>query len=309
MRNAFTNALIDKFKKEKEKGDLNSFLLTGDLGFSAFEKIRENYPEHFINMGLSEQNMISVAGGMAYLGKKVYVYSIIPFLLYRTFEQIRNDVCYPNLSVVLVGVGSGVVYANSGPTHHAIEDLKVADALPNITILSPSDPREVSIFMQKIDKINSPVYLRLSRNGEPIIHNKHGEIKIGKPLELSKGSEVLIISIGAITKVAIDVARKLNSEEGNFAELLEVHTFKPFDYKKIAEVAKNKKLVITLEENTGALFEKVSVALNNMGINILPFKLPDKFINFSGTEEYILDRYGISTEKVYKKIKKVLARI
>ena len=125
MRTAFVNELENIMDKDE-----NTFLLTGDLGFSVFERLRERWSKQYINMGVAEQNMIGVAAGMALTGKQVFVYSIIPFIVYRPFEQIRNDVCYQNLPVRLVGVGAGFSYSDAGFTHHAIEDYGILRSFP-----------------------------------------------------------------------------------------------------------------------------------------------------------------------------------
>lgn len=307
MRNTFVKGLIELLNSEKRNGKLNTYLLTGDLGFNAFEPIRDMYPKHIINAGIAEQNMVGVSGGMAMLRKNVFVYSIIPFILYRAFEQIRNDVCYPNLPVRFVGMGASMSYANAGATHHPLEDLKVADSLPNMTILSPSDPKEVEIFMQLMNSIKGPVYMRLSRNGDPLVHEKHDLIRIGKALKLVEGNEVLIVACGIVTKTALEVANKFNHKKNKTVEVLEIHTFKPFDYGSIAKSATGKKLVISIEDNTGALYEKVAVAIGGAEKQkVMSFKVPDEFTHMSGTREHLFDSYGITTAEICKRIQKVI---
>ena len=226
--------------------DGNTFLLSGDLGFSVFEDIKEKHADRYINMGVAEQNMLGVAAGMALAGKNVFVYSIIPFLLYRPFEQLRNDICYQNLPVRLVGVGAGFSYSDAGFTHHSIEDYGILKSLPNISILSPADPKEVSSLMQQVSKVEGPVYLRLSRNGEPILHDKHEKLKIGTALEISNGSDILFISAGSILGLALKVAKMLN-DLGHSTQILNYHTIKPFDEQSLLRNAIDKKLIVTLE--------------------------------------------------------------
>jgi transketolase len=307
MRHTFVNGLLNIIEKEDSDGKELTYLLTGDIGFSAFEKIREEHPKHFMNMGLSEQNMVGVSAGMAKLGKKVFIYSIIPFLLYRTFEQVRNDICYPNLPVRMVGVGAGLAYANAGATHQPVEDLRIAGALPNLTVLSPSDPKEVELFMQKIDSIKGPAYMRLSRNDEPMLHGEDLRIDIGKALRLTTGNRILIVSSGILTKMALEVAGMLNKNEKDSVEVLEMHTFKPFDYSAVVGSAEGKKIIVTIEDSTGALAEKVATALVGRGIqSFISFKLPDEFTHVSGTKEYLFKSYGISAPDIYSRIKSAM---
>jgi len=140
MRQSFINTLTKLAKIDK-----NLYLLTGDLGFSVFEDFIEKFPKRFINCGVAEQNMMGVAAGLALSGKKVYVYSFIPFIIMRCFEQVRNDICYQNLDVKIVGIGGGISYGSLGATHHAIEDISLMRALPNMTVICPGDPIEAGL--------------------------------------------------------------------------------------------------------------------------------------------------------------------
>jgi len=301
MRNTFARILLERMDKKE------CYLLTGDLGFSVFEPIRDAHPTYFINMGVSEQNMVGVASGLAHQGKDVFVYSIVPFIAYRAFEQIRDDVCYPNLKVRFIGVGAGLAYSDAGPTHHSYEDTSVVGSLPNITIFSPSDPKEVEFFMKNLDEVKGPLYMRLSRSGEPVLHQLHGQMKIGKALRIAEGEDILIISTGAITKTAIEVASKLAAEEIS-SEILEFHTLKPFDSAAVRKEAAGKRLIVTLEENTGYLHSNVAVALGSLEqhAKLLPFTLPDAFLHVSGSRDYLLQKSGLDALTIYSKIKAMI---
>ncbi len=283
-----------------------AYLLTGDLGFSVFDDLRKVHPKYFLNMGVAEQSMVGISAGLAHSGKEVYVYSIVPFIMYRAFEQIRNDLCYPNLPVRLIGVGAGLSYSDAGPTHHSIEDVAISTALPNMTVLSPSDPKEVEFFMRKMSTINGPVYLRISKRGEPLLHSMHKNMKIGRALKIANGNDVLIVSTGAITKQAIETAQMLE-KEGTSCEILDMHTLKPFDDKSVINSARNKKLVVTVEENSGGLASMVAQTLSSIGgPKQLQFKLPDEFSHLSGSREYLLNNYGLNPSKMAAKIKKAI---
>lgn len=302
MRNTFVKGL-----SERMATDSNVVLLTADLGWNSFDRIRELYPKQFVNIGLAEQAMAGIAAGMAKMGKEVFIYSIIPFLLYRAFEQIRNDICYPDLPVRLVGTGAGLAYGEAGSTHHPLEDLRIAAALPNMIVLSPSDPKEVEMFMSLMRDMNHPVFMRLGRTREPVLHNKHKSVVVGKALRLIEGDDVLLISTGIVTKVALEVAKGLNSKS-IAAELLEMHTFKPFDDESVVNSAYGKKLVITVEDNNGALAERVAKALLDRGIKtkFMSFNIPDQFTHISARPEYLMNTYGISYDNIIEKIKGAL---
>ncbi len=298
MRNTFVRALQTQMEDDKD-----TILLTADLGWASFDQLREKYPDRVLNMGLSEQAMVGVSGGMAKMGKNVFVYSIIPFMLYRAFEQVRDDVCYPDLPVRLVGTGAGLSYGDAGSTHHPFEDLRIAAALPNMTVLSPSDPKEVEVLTEQTRNIKHPVYMRLGRNGEPVLHDKHNQIRIGKALKLTEGKEVLIVSTGVVTGTALEAARVLN------AEVLEIHTFKPFDEEAVRKEAKGKSVIATVEDCTGALEERVAKALAGAGSEYKPlaFKFPDQFTHISAKSEYLLEHYGISANNIVEQVKKAMA--
>ena len=306
MRRAFVNEL-----ESIMKNDENTLLLTGDLGFSVFERIRDSFPKQYINMGVSEQNMIGVAAGMALTGKQVFVYSIIPFLVFRPFEQVRNDICYQNLPVRLVGVGAGYSYSDAGFTHHAIEDYGILRSQPNLTILSPADPLEVAELTKQIPLIKGSSYMRLDRNGESILHDKHKYIKIGKALELAKGEDILFVTTGSILGKALEVKHLLELD-GYSMTILNYHTIKPFDELTLLKHLEGKTLVVTLEEhlvNTG-IFSIVSqiILRHNICVKAIPFGIEEPFHQVSGSKEFMLTQYGIESKLIYDKIKKALGQ-
>src|SRR3972149_11388361 len=165
MRTAFIQSV-----SEWAAQDERIWLLVGDLGYSVVESFAERFPHRFVNMGIAEQNMIGVAAGLALSGKVVFVYSIANFPVMRCLEQIRNDVCYHNLSVTVVAVGGGVAYGTAGYTHYAVEDLAVMRAMPNMRVLTPGDPVEVRWATRSIPAHPGPCYLRLGKGGEAVVH-------------------------------------------------------------------------------------------------------------------------------------------
>ena len=303
MRTTFASEL------EKIMEDRNTYLLTGDLGFSVFEKIKERFEEQYLNMGLSEQNMLGVAAGMALTGRQVFVYSIIPFIIYRPFEQLRNDICFQNLRVRLVGVGAGLSYSDAGFTHHAIEDYGILCSLPNITVLSPSDPIEVSVQMKLVHKLDGPSYMRLGRNGEPVLHDQHKFLIIGKALEIFKGDDILFIATGSILGKAIEIAKLLEAD-GKTVEILNYHTIKPFDENAIYKHSSGKKLIVTFEEHLSrtGLYSLVVQCLmdNDLNIKTISVGIKEPLIHSSGSREYLLSQHSINVKSIYEKIKETL---
>ena len=194
MRNTVINTIHAAAKLNK-----NIMFLTADLGYSVIENFQKELPEQIINVGISEQNMIGVAAGLALSGKKVFVYSIAPFVTLRCLEQIKVDVCYQNLDVTIIGVGGGYAYGNLGVTHHSIEDLGVMRSLPNMKIVSPADSIEAGALAKAIISARGPFYIRLNHGKEPNIHQtKELKVKIGKGLVLKEGKDVTLLAIGNI---------------------------------------------------------------------------------------------------------------
>ncbi|MDH4028594.1 MAG: transketolase, partial [Nitrospirota bacterium] len=153
MRNTFMDTVIDSCSRRDDV-----FIISGDAGLGVFDDFRETYPDRFLNLGVAEQNMASFSAGMAMTGSKVFTYNIIPFALYRCYEQVRNDICYQKVPVVLVGIGSGITYAPQGMTHYSIEDVGLARTLPNLTVISPADPIEAGLAALYSLDAENPVY-------------------------------------------------------------------------------------------------------------------------------------------------------
>ena len=189
MRTTFIETL-----KELARQDERVFLLTADMGYSVFETFREEFPDRFLNTGIAEQNTIGIAAGLASRGKIVFVYSIIPFVTMRCFEQIRLDLAYNKSNVKIVGVGAGFTYGSLGSSHHALEDISIMRSLPNMTVLCPGDPIEARELIKQSYEHTGPVYIRLGKNGEPKIHPEDKKIPLGKAIEISAGDDLILIT-------------------------------------------------------------------------------------------------------------------
>jgi transketolase len=306
MRNTFVKTLTKIAEKDK-----NVYLLTGDLGYSLFDDFRKRFPDQFVNCGVAEQNMIGVAAGLALEGKEVYVYSIVPFVTMRCFEQIRNDVCYQDLDVNLVGVGAGFAYGSLGSTHHAIEDIAILRTLPNMTVLSPADPMETEKLVYCSYQTSHPTYLRLYRSGEDNLYKEELNIEIGKPSIVKEGSDGLIIATGVNVGLGLEVVEKLKELNYNF-KLISLHTLKPINkealLKEIGEIDK----IFTLEEHNiiGGLGSSVAEIVSESDWNgfFERIAIPDRYPSKVGSSDYLraenkLD-VGSITENILSKIRK-----
>lgn len=294
MRDAFNAKL-----HEIASSNPDVLLLTGDIGFQVFDQFRADFPGRFINMGVAEANMIGVSAGLALSGKRPFVYTIIPFLTMRTFEQIRVDICIQNQPVKLVGVGGGLAYGTLGPTHHSIEDVAILRALPNMTIVTPCDPLETGKATSAVDEHPGPVYLRLGKNGEPNLYKGDYEFQIGRAVQMRPGDDVTIVSAGPVTKIALETADRL-AQKSIGVRVLNMHTIKPIDAEAILRAARETKAMVSLEEHSiiGGLGSAVAEVLAE-GRGYIPFKrfgVQDTFCYGVGSQSYHLKRQGITVD-------------
>ncbi len=300
MRNHLINK-ITEFAGQNE----NIMLITADLGFSVIEKFKERFPNRYINVGIAEQNMATVAAGLALEGNTVFIYSIGNFPTLRCIEQIRNDICYHNANVKILAVGSGFAYGTLGMTHHATEDLAIMRALPNMKVFTPCDSISAEAIAQDICRINGPCYVRLERGGEPGIFSKDEKFKIGKLKEIRKGYDIAVITIGTVINEAIKAADILREQNKNIS-VYSVYSLKPIDKEQILEIAKEYKYIITVEEHqiTGGLGSTIaeSIAENNMVTKIIRLGLNDEFTSVVGNQEYLREIYKIDYKTIIRKI-------
>ncbi len=291
--------------------DENIYLLTGDLGFSVFDDFRQRFPNNFINMGLSEASMIGVAAGMAMEGKRVFVYSIIPFVTFRVLEQIRNDICLQNLPVKIIGVGEGLTYGTSGPTHHAIEDIGVMSSLPNMVVLSPGDSIEAEKLVEESINLNSPCYIRLGKNSESVVNLPDSEIKIGVGNVVKGGEDLTIITTGNMLSTCFNVSKSLESEGIN-AMVVSLHTIKPLDEQLLDTLAQKVKHVFVVEEHISSCGLGSRIAYyyvnRNSNVNMKCIGLPDSFISAYGKQEFLRMKYGLDEDSLKREILMCIGR-
>lgn len=268
MRNAYCRMLHKIMAK-----DPSVFALTADIGFRNFDAIRRDFPERFINVGVAESNMIGVAAGLTLSGKKVFVFTLAPFVTMRCFEQIRVDLCYQQLPVKIIGAGGGFVYGHQGTTHHAVEDVGILRTLPHMNIICPVDPIETSKAVKASMDVNGPVYIRIGRNNEPVLHEKDYTFKMGESVLMCEGHDVTIIGSGTILKNALDAAAALKHENIS-VRVINMHTIKPIDRKRIIESARETKVILTIEEHSiiGGLGSAVAEVLAEEACGVVKFK-------------------------------------
>jgi transketolase len=304
MRNKFAETL---YQCALENPDI--CVVVADISpAGSMAKFREQHPARFINVGVAEQTMIGFCAGLALKGCQPFAYTIATFSLYRPFEMVRNDLCYQNLPVTVVGMGTGVVYSTLGSTHHTQEDVAVASAIPNLRILSPCDPIEtIEATRYCAFQKEGPVYLRLGKTGEPILTDKAVEpFSFGRIRRIRVGRDTAILAYGPILRMGAAIAERLERERGEFVSLVSVHTLKPFDKVGVAEIIKSHRRVVVIEENVphGGLGSRVKEIAWDIqsSAEVTCFSLRDEFIHYYGEHEELLRKHGIDENLIFSRL-------
>lgn len=300
MRDTFVKTLVDIANQNK-----NVELITGDLGFGVLKPFWEAVPDQFVNAGIAEQNMTSMAAGMALEGKIVFTYSIGNFPTLRCIEQIRNDCAYHNANVKIVCIGGGFVYGSLGMSHHATEDIAMMRALPNVAVFAPGDLIEAEAITKAIVNYPGTCYLRLGRGGEKRIHNSPIDFKIGKAIKVSDGAKVAIFSTGGIFDEVFE-AEKCLVENGVTPTIYTFPTIKPLDINTIAACAATHDLIVTCEEHNviGGFGSAVAEVLaeNDYRCRLIKIGIPDEYCKYVGNQKYLREQYGLDGKSIAERI-------
>ncbi len=243
----FRNAFFDSFYDVASKNN-DIIFLTADTDADSLVKFRENHPERFINTGVTEQNAVTVASGLALSGKKVFIYSMVPFITMRCYEQIKIDICSMKLPITLIGLGAGLSYSYYGPAGHGVIDIAIMRALPEITIFNPSDPISASAFAAMAYNNFSPTYVRLHKGSTPKIYKDNESFADGFKIH-KEGSDCCIISTGIMVHRALEVANELAAHSID-ASVIDLYRIKPINENLLLDNLVDYKKIVTVEENT-----------------------------------------------------------
>ncbi|SRR5579859_144834 len=296
MRNAFAEEMV-----KLGEADPRVVLLSGDIGNKLFDPFKERCPGRFFNCGIAEANMMGVAAGMAMSGLRPVVYTITPFTTTRCFEQIRVDVCYHHAPVIIVGTGSGLSYAELGPTHHSCEDLAILRTLPGMTVFAPCDKVELRLGLAAGLRQDGPLYMRIGKKGEPVIHKEAPDFALGKMLTVRPGDEICLLVAGTIMAPALEAAERL-AAAGRSVRVESVHTVKPLDEARLAEIFQRCRLVAAIEEHgrigglAGAVAEWAAPRGALARTRFLSFGVEDRFMKDVGSQDYARAQFGLSAE-------------
>lgn len=285
------------------KADRRIVFMGSDLGVGTLKAFKQELPARFFMEGISEQNILGMAAGLALEGNIVYVNTIATFLARRAFEQIVLDLCLHDVKVRLIANGGGMVYAPLGPTHMAVEDLSALRSIPNLTILAPADAVEMARLMPLTVDHPGPVYIRLGKGYDPVVTEGLPQPEIGKAVSVREGGDALLVTTGVALQQALSAADQL-AEKGLSAGILHLHTVKPFDAEAVLARAAKVRAVVTVEENTilGGLGGAVAEVLAEAGLENHPrFKrlgIPDVFPDQYGSQAGLMARYGIDAASI-----------
>jgi len=301
MRNAFASEIVELAGR-----DPRVVVLMADIGNHLFDQYRLRFPDRFYNCGVAEANMIGVAAGLAAGGFRPVCYTITPFATTRCLEQIRVDLCYHEMPALVVGTGAGLSYASLGATHHSCEDIALLRVFPGIKVLCPGDAMEVRGCLRAALREPSPVYMRIGKKGEPVVHEAVPTIEIGKCLVVKPGTAVGLLSTGNTLPLAMDATERLEAA-GISVEVASFHTVKPLDEAYLRTVFDRLEVVATVEEHSrlGGFGASVAEWLSEQDPQpaaLLRFGTADRFIHGAADQGYAREVYGLTAGRLAEAI-------
>ena len=301
-------AICDVLMKEAEK-DRNIVVLCSDSrGSASLAPFAAAFPEQFVEMGIAEQDLVSVAAGLAHCGKKAFATSPACFLSTRSYEQCKIDVAYSNTNVKLIGISGGISYGALGMSHHSAQDIAALSAIPNMRVYLPSDRFQTAKLIEALLQDELPAYIRVGRNPvEDIYSEKDCPFEMNRATRIGAGKDVLIVACGEMVRPSIEAA-KLLENEGIHATVLDMYCVKPLDEAAVIEAAKEAKLVVTVEEHApyGGLGSMVSqVVGRECPRKVVSISLPDAPV-ITGTSSQVFDYYGMNAEGIADTVKRNL---
>lgn len=301
-------AICDVLLKEAETDKDIVVLCSDSRGSASLAPFADTYPEQFVEMGIAEQDLVSVSAGLAHCGKKAFAASPACFLSTRSYEQCKIDVAYSNTNVKLIGISGGISYGALGMSHHSAQDIAAMSAIPNMRVYLPSDRFQTAKLIKALLKDEKPAYIRVGRNPvEDIYTEDNCPFEMDKATVLAEGTDAAIIACGEMVRPAYEAA-KLLEKDGIHATVLDMYCVKPLDKEAIVKAASNAKAVVTAEEHApyGGLGSMVSQVVGaECPRKVLNIALPDAPV-VSGTSQEVFDYYGMNAEGIAKTVKDAL---
>lgn len=305
MRTTFVNTLAEMARQDEK-----IVCVIGDTGFAVFEEFEKEFGPRFVNVGIAEQNFVGFGAGLAAMGMKPYIYNVVSFMTLRGLEQIVLDVSYQKNPVVLVGVGGGHAYGPAGPTHHSYFDIAMMRMLPDMAVVCPADPVEMRAVMLFSKGYGRPMYIRIGRSVDPVVHEAPIDFSLGKIFKMREGRDGVLLASGTMVKDALK-AHALLLKMGISIAVYSVPTIKPLDEGAVLSLAADYPALFTLEEHSrngglGSVVGDVLLENGGTGGHFYKFGFPDTFAPVTGSRDYLNDVYGLSPQKIAATIKERL---
>ena len=301
MQRAYLSKLMELAEK-----DANVLHLVADSGTGFDEMFQRNFPGQMMNFGIAEEHMVGAAAGMATAGKIPFVYTAGAFLAYRAFEFIRDDICFQNLNVKIVGMGSGLAWSSLGPTHHTTEDISVLRALPNLKILSPSTPIQVVACIEEAYNHKGPVYIRIGMNNEKEYFSDNYSVPASGQNVLKQDGKISVFTTGSILEEVME-ASEIMKENGVDTAVIDVTVVKPFDEDYFLQLIKKSELLITVEEHNvlgglGGILSEI-LATHGVGKKLIRIGLNDTFAKgYSKSQKAVRIQNCLDSKSIAKRI-------
>ncbi len=303
-RKAICDTLLEKAKSDKDI----IVLCSDSRGSASMSPFFDEYPEQSVEVGIAEQNLVSISAGLAKCGKKPFAFSPACFLSTRSYEQAKVDVAYSNTNVKLVGISGGVSYGALGMSHHSAQDIAGMSAIPNMRVYIPSDRFQTEKLFTELLKDEKPAYIRVGRNPvEDIYEEDNCPFELDKATVIGDGKDLLIVACGELVKSAID-SIELLKEKGISATVLDMYCIKPIDKEAILKHAKDVKAVITIEEHSpfGGLGSMVSqIVSENCPKKVVNMALPDSAV-ITGTSKEVFEYYKLNAEGIVQRAMEII---
>ncbi len=301
-------AICDVLLKEAETDKDIVVLCSDSRGSASLAPFADAYPEQFVEMGIAEQDLVSVSAGLAHCGKKAFAASPACFLSARSYEQCKIDVAYSNTNVKLIGISGGISYGALGMSHHSAQDIAAMAAIPNMRVYLPSDRFQTTKLVHALLKDEKPAYIRVGRNPvEDIYSEENCPFEMDKATVLKEGADAAIIACGEMVRPAMEAAELLE-KEGIHAAVLDMYCVKPLDSEAVIKAAEQAKVVVTVEEHApfGGLGSMVAQVVSaNCPRKVVNIALPDAPV-ITGTSKEVFDYYGMNAEGIAKAVKEAL---
>ena len=305
LRGAFSKKILEEAKKDRDI----IVVCTDSRGSASLGVYPQELPDQFVEMGIAEQNSVTVSAGMASMGKKVFTIGPASFYSMRSAEQVKVDVAYSHNNVKILGISGGISYGALGATHHSLQDIALMRSIPGLIVEIPSDANQMTGLVDAFLADETPAYIRVGRGGVPVIYPENVKVEIGKAIKWGDGKDVGIIACGQLVSRALD-AQKLLEEQGIHATVLDMHTIKPLDEQAVIELAKNCGCILTVEEHSlygglgGAVAEVVTA---NEPVPVAIAAIPDEDVP-NGEDAQVFEYLKLDGPGLCERAKELLKR-